>query len=111
MKKHLFKLSFLLGIILLPQMSFAAVCNFGKGITGILQYPPCLIQKFLIPLLLTFALFFFILGIVRYLANADNETERQKGSKFMLWGTIALAVLLSVWGLVAIVTNTLQLGG
>lgn len=106
----LYKYVFALGILVLPQMSFAAVCSFGKGISGILLYPHCIIQKLLLPLLITAAFFFFVLGVIRYLANADSDEARKKGANFMMWGVIALAVLLSVWGLVAILTNTLQLG-
>ncbi len=56
----------------------------------------------------------FLWGVYKYfIYGADNETERATGKQFVLWGIIGFVVILSVWGLVAIVSGTLglQLGG
>jgi len=103
-----------LALTFLPQFVSAAVCNINsfsvKGIGKYLLYPACIITKILVPLAIVLELVLFISGIVRYIANADNETERSKGNKFMIWGLIALFVTLSVWGIIGLISNTLQLG-
>jgi len=48
----------------------------------------------------------FIWGVVQYLINAQEETKREKGKQFMIWGIIALTVMTCVWGLVSIVGTT-----
>ena len=48
----------------------------------------------------------FIWGVIQYFLNAENEEKRKKGKSFMLWGIIALFVMVSVWGLVGVLSNT-----
>ena len=97
--------------ILLPITAFAqtttgsCVSSF-RTIADILNFVVCLISKSVIPLLFMFALALFIYGVVNYLIHADDSAKRTEGSKFMLWGVIALFVMLSVWGLVGIIRNT-----
>lgn len=38
--------------------------------------------------------------------NPNNEEKRKQGKQYMIWGIIALFVMVSIWGLVAILTNT-----
>ena len=65
------------------------------------------IQKTIIPLIMTLALLVFLWGILHYIKNGGDSSEREQGRQFMLWGIIGLAVMVSVWGLVRILTNTL----
>jgi len=46
------------------------------------------------------AVAFFIWGIVKFIKNADDTTEHEKGKQFMVWGIIAFLVLVSMWGIV-----------
>jgi len=55
------------------------------------------IVKSLIPILLGVAVVVFFWGIIQYLFTDAKE----KGSKLMFWGIIALFVMVSIWGLVA----------
>ena len=48
----------------------------------------------------------FVWGVVQYVINADEESKKSKGKQFMIWGIIALTVMVSVWGLVKIVGDT-----
>lgn len=107
------------GIILhafVPHIAFAQskICLLDnpavKGITKYILYPACLINKIIIPLAVSIEILLFVVGIVRYLANAESEKERAEGNKFMLWGIIALFVTVAFWGLVGILSNTLQIG-
>ena len=73
-----------------------------------------LINDILVPVLMAIAFIVFLWGVYKYfIYGADNETERATGKQFVLWGIIGFVVILSVWGLVAIVSGTLglQLGG
>jgi len=79
-------------------------------IKGILDYPTCIINRYLIPIATFGALLLFMIGIIRYVVNADKDEERKKGSQFIMWGLIALFVMLAIWGLVAFIQNTLQIG-
>jgi hypothetical protein len=101
---------------LIPQTAFAAnkFCLLDnpavKGITKYILYPACLINKLIIPLAVSIEILFFVIGVIRYLANAENEKERTEGNKFMVWGIVALLVTFCFWGLVGILSNTFQIG-
>jgi hypothetical protein len=53
----------------------------------------------------------FIWGVVQFfIIGADEESKRAQGKDFIIWGIIALTVMLCVWGLVRIVGGTFGLG-
>lgn len=60
----------------------------------------------IVPLLITVALIVFIWGLIKYLTKIGDEGERQAGIQLMLWGVVAIFVMSSVWGLVALLQNT-----
>ncbi|MEI8174687.1 MAG: hypothetical protein WCG28_01925 [bacterium] len=72
----------------------------------LLIYLTCIISKSVIPLIFALAIAMFVWGVVQYVINSDEESKREKGKQLMLWGIIALAVMVSIWGLVAILGNT-----
>lgn len=44
---------------------------------------------------------FFVFGVVKYIKNADDSSEREKGRQFMLWAIISFTVLVSIWAIVS----------
>jgi hypothetical protein len=63
-----------------------------------------------IPVLVALALVLFLWGAVRYIAKSADAHGKSADKEALLWGLIALFVLLSVWGILRILTNTF-LGG
>jgi hypothetical protein len=53
------------------------------------------------------ALILFITGIMRYMMPGSGPEDRKKGFAFMGFGIVALFVMVSVWGLVAFIGNTI----
>ncbi len=81
----------------------------GQGITNLtslINWGTCTIMHAVIPLLGALALAGFVYGIIKYFLNPDNEEKRKDGKSFMLWGLITLFVIVSIWGLVRIFSNT-----
>lgn len=60
-----------------------------------------------IPILISISLIVFVWGVFRYVSYEGDD--RQKSRNVMLYGIIGLFVMISVWGLVALVYNTLNL--
>lgn len=85
------------------------VSNSKPKLGDVISYVTCLISASVIPLIFTLAIAFFIWGVVQYVINDQEEAKRTKGKQFMLWGIIALAVMVSIWGLVRIFTNTFDI--
>lgn len=60
-----------------------------------------------VQLILALALVSFLYGIFRLVfLDASNEEGRNKARKFMLWGIVALFVMVSVWGLVNVLQSS-----
>ena len=96
------------------QTTFSNSVNLGtcpaisySSLKNLVAYFICLINKFLVPILGTLALIFFIWGIVQYVINADNEEARAEGKKVIIWGIIGLFSMVGVWGLVNLLISTL----
>lgn len=102
MKKVIF-LSSILGFV--PFVTFAADM---KSLTGIINFLSDTLAKGVLPLLIGIAVVAFVYGIIEYFLNPDNEEKRKKGKSFILWGLIALFVMVSFWGIVGVLQNTFQ---
>ena len=55
-----------------------------------------------IPLLVALALLVFIWGLVVFIVRSGDENAVAEGKRKMVWGVVALFVIISVWGLVAL---------
>lgn len=86
-----------------------AACTRLGGIFGTIF---SIINDFLVPTIFALAFIVFLWGVFKaYILNGGNEDERAKGHQLILWGLIGFAVMVSIWGLVNVVTNTFDLGG
>jgi uncharacterized membrane protein YidH (DUF202 family) len=62
-------------------------------------------------LLFAIAMVVFMYGLFNYLVNISDKTKREKSKEFIVYGLLGLFVMVSVWGFVTIVSNSLGLGG
>jgi len=92
----------------LQSTNQAALCRFvsGSNLQQLLMYVTCIISSSVIPLIFTLAVAMFVWGVVQYVINSNEEAKKEKGKQFMIWGIIALTVMISVWGLVGILGKT-----
>ena len=68
-----------------------------------------IINGYLIPIVFSLALLYFLYGVANYIYKAGDVKSRQEGINIMLWGIIGLFVMTSVWGLVNILRGTFEL--
>lgn len=83
--------------------------NCGAAITDLtsfINFFTCLLMNSIVPLLVGLALVGFLYGIIKYFLNPDNEEKRKDGKSFMFWGLITLFVIVTLWGIVGILSNT-----
>jgi len=45
------------------------------------------------------AFIYFFWGIIKFIQNADNPTEREVGKQSMVWGVVGMFVMFGVYGL------------
>ncbi len=116
MKKKLMVLSgFVMGlapVIALAQTTGGTPprCVSGQGVTTIQTFL-CKIADILsaiIPILIILGVIYFIWGVITYVIASDEEAKKA-GRDRIVFGIIGLAVIIAVWGLVKILTNTFGL--
>jgi TM2 domain-containing membrane protein YozV len=61
-------------------------------------------------LVVALALLYFFWGLARFILNAGGGKEQEEAKAIMLWGIIALFVMISVWGIVRLLGETLLKG-
>ncbi|MBI5134040.1 MAG: hypothetical protein HZA81_01480 [Candidatus Taylorbacteria bacterium] len=57
-------------------------------------------------LLFAAAVFYFVYGIWSYVRKSDDPSERAQGGKHILYSTIGLFIMISVWGIIAVIQRT-----
>jgi hypothetical protein len=79
-----------------------------RSFLDILLWIRCVISIYIIPLLFSLAFVFFIYGIIKYVIASDSKLK-EEGKKFIWWGLLGLFVMVTVWGIVQLASNTLGL--
>lgn len=80
-----------------------AIYEQGNALQGFLCRIALLLNT-AIPVLITLAVVYFIWGVIHY-AIARDEEAKTGGRDAMIYGLIALMVIVSVWGLVNFIKN------
>ena len=75
-------------------------------IQDILNYGTCLIFKSFVPLVLGFSFLVFVWGVFQFVAGAQEEAKREKGRQFIIWGLIAMSVIVSIYSLINVISGS-----
>lgn len=82
-------------------------CNLA-GNNGTLLTILCRVGQILnsvVPVLIALGVVYFVWGVITYMVGGDEEAKK-KGRDKIIYGIIGLAVIVAIWGLVNILTNT-----
>jgi len=60
-----------------------------------------------IPIMVALALIYFIYGLAEYILESGEAGKKEEGRTRMIYGTIAMFVIASVWGLVYFLQDVL----
>jgi undecaprenyl pyrophosphate phosphatase UppP len=64
-----------------------------------------------IPIAVALAVLFFFWGLATYILNASGDPgKREEGRTRMIWGVIALFIIVSIWGIVGFLGGLLGIG-
>lgn len=63
----------------------------------------------LAPVVVALALVYFFWGLAQYILNSANEEKKKEGRNIMIWGVLALFIMVSVWGIINVMRDTFQL--
>ena len=96
------------GVLLMsPMFAFAQslvpLQNLANGVGTIINI--------LIPAMMALAVLAFFWGLVKYIASASDEAAKEGGKTLMIWGMIALFIMVALWGILGWVQGTLGITG
>jgi ABC-type Fe3+-siderophore transport system permease subunit len=100
-----------LGLLFFPIKAFALVSGAScstilaqnlTNLQGLISASWCLIYR-AIPVVIGLAFLFFLWGLMKFILVAGDEKAKEEGKRIMIWGTIALFVMVSIWGIVNII--------
>ena len=108
MKKIIALTSGVLATLAVPLVALAQALNtasdLGSKIINI-------INTVLVPVLFAVAFIVFLYGAFKtFIIGANSEEVKEEGKNLMLWGLIGFFVMVSIWGLVNILTGTVSFG-
>lgn len=70
------------------------------------------INDILIPLVFGVALLVFLYGVFKYfIASTDNPEAKQEGKKYMIYAIIGFVVMVSIWGIVNLLSSIIPQSG
>jgi hypothetical protein len=97
-----------------PLFAFAqgfnttAINSYTIGSSGIVG----IINGLFVPVLMAVAFIVFLYGIYdHFIKGGANEESHTKGREFMIYGIVGFVIIVSIWGIVNLVSGTLNLGG
>lgn len=91
--------------IVAPLVSLAAATDAFSILTTV----NVLLTKWIIPLLITLGVVYFIWGVVQFISSKADDAKKEGRAK-MMNGLVGLFVIIAFWGIVALVTTTFKVG-
>ena len=99
---------FILGSTVLIVMPILVFSANGGGIVGIISIFNNILSM-IIPVLVALAVVYFIWGVIQYLL-VGNEEKKKKAKEVIFSGLIGLFVIISFWGIIRVISNTIDVG-
>jgi len=62
----------------------------------------------LVFLFLALAVLYFLWGVFEYVRDYDSEEAKSKGAKHMLWGIIGIFIMVTAFGILNLIGDTIQ---
>ena len=90
---------------------FVALAQIGGSTTNLRDFFGIItdILNLLIPIIIGIAFIYFLAGVIKYVTSGDSEEGRTTARNMMIYGIIALFVMVSVWGLVNVISGSFDL--
>jgi len=85
---------------IIPVAEASGLITLMKNINKVIVDP-------LIMLIFALAVVYFLYGLVKYLLSPENEEVRTASKSHMLWGIIGMFIMISVFGIMNLLLNTL----
>jgi len=101
MKRTLFAMA----LFAAPMLTFAA--DLGN-IQDLIESVGNIVDVAL-PIVVGIALLAFFWGLAKFIFAAGNEEKKDEGKNIMIWGAVAIFVMVSIFGIVEFIGNALDI--
>ncbi len=91
-----------------PLMAFAQNYTPSQGVFGLMAMLKSLLN-YALPIIISLAVVWFIFEVFMF-AIAGDEEKKKKAKEQMIYGIVAIFVMVSIWGLVGILQSTFGTG-
>jgi len=93
--------------VILAALAFAPALAFAQSLGNIETLLRSIgrLVDIALPIVVALALLGFFWGLVKFIFAQGNEEAKADAKKIMLWGIIALFVMVSIWGLILFLGN------
>ncbi len=91
--------------LFIPFTSFAAGKTLKDVLGMVAGYLDIALQ-----LLIGLAVVYFVYSIVKYFISPSSSENRKEAGSYVMWSLIGFAVIVSLWGIVNLLTSTFNLG-
>jgi hypothetical protein len=98
MKKQSIYISIFISFIVPVYVNAQGIQQLISSYSGVLAKVPAV--------LVGLALVFFLWGLAKFILVAGNEKKIAEGKNLMIWGIVAIFVMVSIWGIVNILQGT-----
>ncbi|MBV9349795.1 MAG: hypothetical protein JO026_03520 [Patescibacteria group bacterium] len=105
--KNILRTGFVAIGTLLPLAAFADNGSLADSGSGAVSQIGAVIRN-ATPVVVALALLGFFWGLAVFIFNAGDEKKRGQGRSIMIWGILALFIMLSVFGIVQTLQKTFQ---
>ena len=93
----------LLSVLLLPSVAFAtAARSFSELVSDFVVY-----LDWGAITLVSLAIVIYFAGVAKNLIKINNGEAKSNLSEYLVWGLVGIFVMVSLWGLVRLVQNTI----
>lgn len=95
--------------VIYAALAFSPVMAFAQqlgGLTNIVLFIQSTVRA-LIPIAFGLAIVYFFYGLAQYIRSAGDPKKAAEGKSIMIYGTIAIAVMISIYGLAEWLRNVL----
>lgn len=91
-------------VLLFPAVAFAAPQTFAELVHFIISY-----INFIIPIIISLAVLLYVRNTAQGLFKMKDGKGDPDWKTGMLWGIIAITLMVSLWGILTILANTFQI--
>jgi hypothetical protein len=104
-------------VLLMPLVSFAALVNPGNagefdGLRNFFAKLTAFMNGTLVPAVFALAFLVFIWGMFKtFILGGHDEEKQGEGKQLMMYAILGFVIMISLWGIVTIIADSLGLQG